>query len=354
MGTIIGDFFKKVGRGIDKMTDGNILDGLGDVLGAPLDAAGRTVNGALNLVGLGEDELEPGTKLLLCEIALLAKMAKADGRVDKSEIDFVKALFDDLELDGEARKALQGFFNEQKKNVSDAAEWAQGVVQAAIEMNPDDEDCGIDIRLQVYRHLFLMALADGELDDAEVALLRALPDPLGFKPEVFDLVVAELSEGSGDEDDAALSSAYATLGVSPEASDAEVKKAWKRKLAAFHPDKIQGKDLDPEWVELANQKSAEINRAYETIKAARGESESSGTPATEKTKRETSRKPPNKRSCKSGSSGKRKTKITEDAGLCFSCPHCGTRFSVPEESDEYLVDCPGCGESVDLTEVEPE
>ena len=38
---------------------------------------------------------------------------------------------------------------------------------------------------------------------------------------------------------------------------------------AFHPDKIQGKDLDPEWVELANQKSAEINQAYETIKAAR-------------------------------------------------------------------------------------
>ncbi len=354
MGTIIGDFFKKVGRGIDKMTDGNILDGLGDVLGAPIDVAGRTVNGALNLVGLGEEELEPGAKLLLCETALLAKMAKSDGRVDKSEIDFVNAVFDDLELDGEARKALQGFFNEQKKDVSDVAEWAQGVVQAVIEMNPDDEDCGIDIRLQVYRHLFLMALADGELDDAEVALLRALPDPLGFKPEVFDLVVAELSEGSSDEDGAALAAAFATLGVSPDATDAEVKKAWKRKLAAFHPDKIQGKDLDPEWVELANQKSAEINQAYETIKSARSESESSGTPATAKTKREPSRKSSNKRSSKSGSSGNRRTKITEDAGLCFSCPHCGTRFSVPEESDEYLVDCPGCGESVDLTEIEPE
>jgi len=40
-------------------------------------------------------------------------------------------------------------------------------------------------------------------------------------------------------------------------------------MTPFHPDKIEGKDLDPEWVELANQKSAEINQAYETIQAAR-------------------------------------------------------------------------------------
>lgn len=274
MGTIIGDFFTKVGRGIDKITDGEIFDGLGDVLGAPLDAAGRTVNGALNLVGLGDEELAPGTKLLLCETALLAKIAKSDGRVDKSEIDFVKAVFDDFELEGEARKALQGFFNEQKKDLSDVAEWAQGALQAAVEMNPGDEGGGFEIRLQVYRHLFLMALADGELDDREIAMLRAIPDPLGFKPEVFDFVADELSGGSaGGADDGAidnaLADAYATIGVSPDASDAEIKQTWKRKMAAFHPDKIQGKYLDPEWIELANRKSAEINQAYETIKAAR-------------------------------------------------------------------------------------
>ena len=116
-----------------------------------------------------------------------------------------------------------------------------------------------------------MALADGELDDAEIAFLREIPDSLGFKPEVFDLVVEELSgdDNAADASDTALAKAYATLGVSPDASDAEVKKAYKRKMAVFHPDKIEGKDLDPEWVELANQKSAEINQAYETIKAVR-------------------------------------------------------------------------------------
>lgn len=276
MGTIIGDFFKKVGGGIGKVFDGDILDGLGDVLGGVGDAAGRTVNGALNLVGLGDKDIEPGTRLILCEIALLAKMSKVDGRVDKSEIDFVNALFDDLDLSDDARKTLQSFFNEQKKNLYDYADWAQGVLQAAIDMNPDDESCGVDIRLQVYRHLFLMALADGELDDAEIGLLRALPDPLGFKPEVFDMVAAELlGEGESSTKDTCLAEAYATLGVSSDASDAEVKKAWKRKMATFHPDRIQGKDLAPEWVELANEKSSKINQAFEIIQSARNKSEPS-------------------------------------------------------------------------------
>ena len=270
MGSILGDFFKKVGGGLGKMFDGEIIDGLGTVLGAPIDAAGRIVNGALNLVGLGNEEITPENKILLCEIALLAKMAKVDGRVDKTEIDFMMALFDDWGFDADTRKILQKFFNEQKRDVLDFANFAQGVLQAAVEINPDDENCGLEIRLQVYRHLFLMALADGELDDAEVALLRAIPDPLGLKPEVFEFVANEfIGDSENDDGDADLAQAYATLGVSPDSSDADVKKAWKRKLAAFHPDKIQSKDLDPEWMELANQKCAEINRAYDTIKSKR-------------------------------------------------------------------------------------
>lgn len=67
----------------------------------------------------------------------------------------------------------------------------------------------------------------------------------------------------------ALAEAYSMLGISSDASDAEVRHAYMQKMAAFHPDKIQGKNLAPEWLELSNQKSAEINRAYETIKSAR-------------------------------------------------------------------------------------
>lgn len=215
-------------------------------------------------------ELPPQIRIILGEVALLAKIAKADGRVDKSEIEFMNTLFGCWGVDADLRVRLQGFFNEQKRNVSDYQSWAQIILQAAVEMSPDTDDGGLEIRLSVYKDLFMMALADGELDDNEIALLQAISDPLGFKPEVFDYVAAELLGGPESMDDEAdLEQAYKTLGVSPDASDAEIKRAWKRKLAAFHPDRIQSKDLDPEWVELANQKCAEVNQAYETIKAAR-------------------------------------------------------------------------------------
>lgn len=263
---------KHTRKGPDPDSTGeDIIDRLRRAIKTVADGLGQIVDGAINIFGLGEDDLKPEQKLLFGEIALLAKMAKVDGRGNKDEIDFVKALFDNWQLDVESRKFLQKFFTEQKKDVSDAAEWAKGIHQAAIELSPDDEDCSFDIRLQVYRHLFVMAFVDGELDDAEIALLRALPEPLGFKPEVFDLLVAEFSESSENENDPDLASAYAMLGVSPDASNAEVKKAWRRKLLVFHPDKILSKNLDPEWIELANQKIAEINKAYETIKLARDE-----------------------------------------------------------------------------------
>ena len=269
MGTILGDLFKKVGGGLGKVFDGEIIDGVGDVLGGVIDGAGRTVNSALNLVGLGDEEVEPGAGFIYCSVAVLAKMAKIDGRVTKTEIGFLNSILDDWELDGETKKSLQTFANEQKKNVDDIFEFASGAAQFAAKLSPDDE--GVEIRVSLYRNLFLMALADGELDDKEIALLRALPDSLGLKEEAFDLMVQQLAgNGSGGgASNAALADAYATLGVSPDASDAEVRRAYMRKIAAFHPDKIEGKDLAPEWLELANQQSAKINQAYETIKAAR-------------------------------------------------------------------------------------
>ena len=270
MGTILGDLFKNVGTGLGKVFDGDIVDGLGDVLGAPLKAAGRTMNSALNLVGLGEEEVQPATGFLLMEIAVLAKLAKIDGRVDREEIAFMNAKFDELGLDAETKKAMKAFFNEQKKDVSDVLQCANAAAQYAVQLSPGDE--GIDLRVGLYRDLFLMAAADREMSDNEIALLRTIPEALGLKEEAFEYMAQELF-GTGDDDaddsDAALAKAYATLGVSPDAADDEVRTAYKRKMAVFHPDKIEGKDLDPEWVELANQKSAEINQAYEAIKSAR-------------------------------------------------------------------------------------
>jgi len=304
MGSILGDMFKRVGRGFGRVLDGDVIDGIGDVLGGVGVAAGRTAESVFGLAdsairprpaprrrsGTGgksksqqtgkkrskatsprpsrRGDLDPATKTMLFEIAVLAKMAKIDGRVDKSEISFMNDKFDEWGIDAEWRPKLKEFFNEQKKDVSDVLQCANAAAGFAAKASRKDK--GAELRLRIYRDLFLMALADGELDENEIVLLHDITAPLGLEDEVFDMMMKAVFGGDEDEaGDAALAEAYATLGVSPDASDAEIKKAWRRKMAAFHPDKIQGKDLDPEWVELANEKSAKINQAYETIQAAR-------------------------------------------------------------------------------------
>jgi DnaJ like chaperone protein len=67
-----------------------------------------------------------------------------------------------------------------------------------------------------------------------------------------------------------LDDAYAALGLSPSASDAEVKKVYRRLVSQNHPDKLAGKGLPESMRAMAEERTREINAAYETIKNARG------------------------------------------------------------------------------------
>lgn len=318
-------FVQRRGAGLGKVFDGHVISGLGDVLVGVGGGVGRTVNGALNLFGLGEEDIPPGLLYMLGVVGLLAKMAKADGHVDKTEIKLMQDLFKAWELDRDALKKFQKAFNDFKDDATKIAELAEAVTAASVQMSPADE--GLDLRIDAYRYLFLMALADENLDDSEIVILRTIPSALGLKDEVFEWMASELlGDGPQGNANAALEEAYRVLGVNADASDAEVNNAYRRKIAKFHPDKILGKQLDSEWVEIANEKSAEINEAYNIIRNARqlGQSIQASAPA----------------EC-------------DADGLVYDCPHCGMRFSVSEDSEEYLVPCPECGNQLDLTELNP-
>ena len=211
MGSILGDMFKRMGRGVGRVLDGDVLKGIGDVLGGVGKAAGRTAESIFGLPdsairpgpkprrrsGTGgksksrqpskkrskatsprqsrRNDLDPATKTMLFEIAVLAKMAKIDGRVDKSEIAFMNDKFDEWGIDAEWRKKLKDFFNEQKKDVSDVLQCANAAAGFAAKASPKDK--GAELRLRIYQDLFLMALADGELDDNESLSCERLRTP---------------------------------------------------------------------------------------------------------------------------------------------------------------------------------
>jgi DnaJ like chaperone protein len=100
---------------------------------------------------------------------------------------------------------------------------------------------------------------------------------LGFSQQVFQHIEAMVrnarhfagggAEGVSPRD--VLREAYEILGVDETASDAEVKKAYRRLMNQHHPDKLVSKGLPEEMIQLATEKSQEIRRAYDTIKKAR-------------------------------------------------------------------------------------
>jgi len=128
--------------------------------------------------------------------------------------------------------------------------------------------------LQIQLHA---ALADGVLHPAEQAIFVQLCGSLGISPlelrqyEAF--IRAQQSFRGGRAAPSApdrLAESYRTLGVAPQASDAEVKKAYRRLMAQHHPDKLVAKGLPEEMIRLAQEKVQHINVAYDAIKSSRG------------------------------------------------------------------------------------
>jgi DnaJ like chaperone protein len=62
-----------------------------------------------------------------------------------------------------------------------------------------------------------------------------------------------------------LAEAYQVLGLTPNATQVEVKQAYRRLMSQHHPDKLAAKGLSEEAMRLANEKTQQISKAYETI-----------------------------------------------------------------------------------------
>jgi DnaJ like chaperone protein len=99
------------------------------------------------------------------------------------------------------------------------------------------------------------------LSETDVAQLEALLRT-GARGPGFD--------GSARSTQSRLDDAYSALGLPASASDAEVKKTYRRLISQNHPDKLAGKGLPESMRQMAEERTREINAAYETIKNARG------------------------------------------------------------------------------------
>ena len=132
--------------------------------------------------------------------------------------------------------------------------------------------------VQLFLQLQCMAVAaDGELHPAEHEMLVRIARRLGL--EEIDVARLEAllraatggaSAGPGSPPSTSrLADAYEALGVSPDASPAEIKRAYRKLMSQNHPDKLASRGLPESMRPVAEERSREINTAYDLIKAAR-------------------------------------------------------------------------------------
>lgn len=197
--------------------------------------------------------------------AVMGAMCKADGLVTENEIRAAEQVFDRLHLRGEQREVAKAAFNRGKADGFDLdAEIA--AVRNVVH--------GQRALLQVFLQVQLWAIAaDGVLHEEERQLLLHVARGLGLPDEEVQRLEAMLHGGAGgaaaQDNRQPLEEAYEILGVDPSASDAEVKKAYRRLMSQHHPDKLASRGLPESMREVAEQRTHEIRKAYERITEAR-------------------------------------------------------------------------------------
>ncbi len=184
-------------------------------------------------------------------IALGAKMAKADGRVTTDEIAAFKEVF--KVPPGEADNVAR-VFNLAKKDVAGFDAYARQL-HGLFKGEPD-------MLRNVLEGLFHIASADGVMHPAEAEYLEEVARHFGISQAEFAHIKARFVPS--DQKDP-----FAVLGVAPEISDDELKRHYRRLVAENHPDRMIARGLPQEFVDIATQKLADINDAYERIQASR-------------------------------------------------------------------------------------
>lgn len=194
--------------------------------------------------------------------SVMGAVCKADGVVTEHEIRVAEQLFERLRLSAEGRDAARKSFNRGKSPGFDLdAEVARFAATCR----------GQQALLNMFLQVQLAAVAaDGTVHPKEHALLVRIARGLGLSEADVQRMEASMRGGPRGASQSDLSAAYATLGVKPDASDSDIRQAYRRLMSENHPDKLAAKGLPESMRPMAEEKTRNITAAYDRIKTARG------------------------------------------------------------------------------------
>ncbi|SET61859.1 co-chaperone DjlA [Thalassotalea agarivorans] len=202
--------------------------------------------------------------------ATMGYIAKANGRVSEREIAFASAYMDRLHLNADQRREAQDAFREGKMPGFPLRE-KLAELKRTVGNRHDLLLLFMEIQIQV-------AFADGDLDTSERQALHSIAGQLGFSSHELDRLLEMIIAGAkfhqqGGAKGAQASSpnqienAYKLLGVTRGSDEKSIKRAYRKLMSQHHPDKLIAKGLPEEMIEVAKQKTQDIQAAYELVSA---------------------------------------------------------------------------------------
>ncbi len=240
----------------------------GFMFGGPLGALVGAAIGHNFDTGLAQQQHDPlsqervQTAFFTALFSVMGHICKADGVVSDDEIRIANAVMADMDLSPAQIQAARRLFAEGKK--------PQFPLTDVLRQFKRETGRRANLRRVFIEMLCLAAYADGVMHPAELRLLQHVATELGLSRPQLDALLRGLGAGSQQARTAPEADPYAVLNVTKHASDAEVKKAYRRLVSQHHPDKLVAKGLPEEMMRLATQRTQQIRQAYEAIKAQRG------------------------------------------------------------------------------------
>ena len=249
-GYALGSLFDQL---LGSFNEGNEYIGSGS--GSRYDSSYRETYGNAQQVNMGDRN-----SFLFSILVLASYIIRADQKVMHSEMEMMRQFLRQNFGYGavtQGEQILKRLFDQQKQ-MGDAA-YRNVVIQSCqpISMHLPYEQC-----LQMLSFLAQVARADGVVDPREVNALREVARALGLNDKEVDSML-NLSDGGTN-----LEAAYKVLEISPNATDDEVRKAYRKLALKHHPDRVA--TLGEDVKRAAEKKFKEINAAKDLIYKARG------------------------------------------------------------------------------------
>ena len=210
------------------------------------------------------------SQLIDSTFAVMGALCKADKVVTRDEIKAVEQVFRMLNLNDEQREQAKAAFKRGKQADFDLDDAVDQFARISRGRGP---------LLQLFMQLQCMAIAaDGRIDPAEHAMLVRIAQRLGLGEADVSQLEALLRAGAGGPSAAGrepapdrLCDAYTALGVTPQTDAAGIKRAYRKLIGQNHPDKLAARGLPESMRAVTEERSREINSAYDLIKSARSD-----------------------------------------------------------------------------------